>query len=99
MYELVSTISFIIRFYLGYKTVETIPIFENHLFNSIWAEAIPTYTILWAISFFITGIFYEKGRDHWLKGCILYFAIHCLLLLLIYLVLLLLSHFSILPIK
>lgn len=92
MYQLLRVISFFIRAYLCYCTIDNIPIL-----NSILGEVISLYTILWAISYFIVGKFYDKGSNP-LLGVILYFIVYIIILGITYLLLLLLTFFGILPI-
>ncbi len=50
MYKMLSEISFIIRAYLCYLTIDRIPIIKNELLNYIILEVISLYTILMIIS-------------------------------------------------
>lgn len=97
MYQLLRVISFFIRAYLCYCTIDNIPILANPILNSILGQVISLYTILWAISYFIVGKFYDKGSNP-LLGVILYFIVYIIILGITYLLLLLLTFFGILPI-
>lgn len=97
MYPIVSGISFIIRAYLCYCTIDNIPILENPIYNNILLEVVSLYTILWAISYFITGKFYDSGSNPTL-GSIIYFFIYIVALGIMYLIMLLLTALNILPI-
>lgn len=97
MYQLLSLFSFLIRAYLCYCTIDNIPILANPILNSILVEVISLYTILWAISYFVVGRFYDKGSEP-LLGVILYFIVYIIILGITYLLLLLLTFFGILPI-
>lgn len=97
MYQLLSIISFFIRAYLCYCTIDNVPILANPILNSILGEVISLYTILWAISYFIVGRFYDKSSNP-LLGVILYFIVYIIILGITYLLLLLLTFFGILPI-
>lgn len=97
MYQLLSLFSFLIRGYLCYCTIDNIPILANPILNSILGEVISLYTILWAISYFVVGRFYDKGSEP-LLGVILYFIVYVVILGITYLLLLLLTFLGILPI-
>ena len=97
MYQLLRVISFFIRAYLCYCTIDNIPILANPILNSILGEVISLYTILWAISYFIVGKFYDKCSNP-LLGVILYFIVYIIILGITCLLLLLLTFFGILPI-
>lgn len=72
MYELVKLISFAIRAYLCYFTIDNIPILANQIANIILLEVISTYTILMVITRATVGRFYTKGENPTF-GAILYF--------------------------
>ena len=97
MYQLLSLFSFLIRGYLCYCTIDNIPILANPILNSSLGEVISLYTILWAISYFVVGRFYDKGSEP-LLGVILYFIVYVVILGITYLLLLLLTFLGILPI-
>lgn len=97
MYKIISTISFFIRAWLCYKTIDNIPILENPIANSILLEVISLYTILMLISRAIFGTFYESGEAPTF-GAIAYFFIYIIVLGVLYLIMLLLTYFNILPI-
>ena len=97
MYQLLSIISFFIRAYLCYCTIDNIPILANPILNSILGEVISLYTILWAISYFTVGRFYDKDSDP-LLGVSLYFIVYVVILGITYLLLLLLTFIGVLPI-
>lgn len=97
MYQLISGVSFIIRAYLCYITIENVPILANPFANSILWEVIPFYTVLMIISRSIVGLFYSKGEAPTL-GAILYFFVYLVVLGITYIVMLLLTKFGILPI-
>ncbi len=97
MYQLISGVSFIIRAYLCYKTIESVPILANPFANSILWEVIPFYTVLMAISRNIVSLFYSKGEAPTL-GAIAYFFVYLVVLGITYIVMLLLTKFCILPI-
>ena len=79
MYKLISGISFLIRAWLCYNTIDNIPILANPIANSILLEVISLYTILVLISRKIVGIFYKAG-DAPTFGAILYLIIANILL-------------------
>lgn len=97
MYKLISAISFIIRAYLCYCTIDKIPILENPIANTILLEVISIYTILMIVSRGTVGIFYTKGENPTF-GAIAYFFIYLIYLAITYLMLLGLTLLRILPI-
>lgn len=97
MYKFVSTVSFFIRFYLCYCTIDTIPILKNPLLNSILLEVISIYSILMVITRATVGTFYTKGENATF-GAIAYFFLYLIYLGITYLILLGLTWLKILPI-
>lgn len=97
MYKILSGISFCVRAYLCYITIDNIPILANPLYNSILLEVVSLYTILWFISYFTVSLFYDSGDDPVL-GVILYFVTYVIFLGIMYLIMLLLTFVGILPI-
>lgn len=97
MYKVLSAISFFIRAYLCSITIDKIPILANPLYNNILFEVVSLYTILWVISYFTVGLFYERG-DEPVLGVILYFLTYVIFLTIIYLIMLFLTFLGILPI-
>lgn len=98
MYKLLSSLSYIIRFWLAYVTIEKISIFKSDIINYFWGEVFSIYTILMIISYFITSKFYSKKDMPSSIGVIIYFFIYCILLFLYWLILLFLTWIGILPI-
>lgn len=97
MYKLISSISLLIRLYLSYITIETIPIFKNDLFGLILGQAFSICGILSLIAYSIVGRNYHKG-DTPIIGAIGYFFINLVLITLVWLILMLLTFLKILPI-
>lgn len=97
MYKFVSAISFLIRFYLCYCTIDKISILKNPWLNSILLEVILIYTILMVVTRATVGIFYTKGENATF-GAIAYFFIYLIYLSITYLILLGLTWLKILPI-
>lgn len=97
LYKFISLISFAIRSYLCYLTIDNIPIFENYLLNSMFLEVCSLYTILMIVSRLIVGIFYSKGEAPVL-GSIIYFGVYLINLEVLYFVMLGLTHIDVLPI-
>lgn len=97
MYKLINSISFIIRAYLCYLTIDKIPILENPIANTILLEVISIYTILMIVSRVTVGIFYTKGENPTF-GAIAYFFIYIIYLGIAYAILLALTRLNILPI-
>lgn len=97
MYKLVKLISFVIRAYLCYCTIDNIPILANPIANTILLEVISIYTILMIVTRATVGIFYIKGENATF-GAIAYFFIYLIYLGITYLILLRLTWLKILPI-
>lgn len=97
MYKLISLISFIIRAYLCYLTIDKIPILENPIANTILLEVISIYTILMVFTKKTVGKFYTRGENPTF-GAIAYFFIYIIYLGITYLILLVLTWLKVLPI-
>ena len=99
MYKFISGFSLLIRVYLCYVTIDTIPIFSNELVNYVVLELISLYTILWAVSFFENKIVINKlDIQSSSERAISYFIIYCLNLAIMYGIMLLLVKYGVLPI-
>lgn len=99
MYKILSSISLLVRIYLCYVTIDTIPIFSNELINYVVLELISLYTILWAISFLENKFIINKlDIQSSSTRAISYFIIYCLNLAILYGIMLLLTKYGILPI-
>lgn len=98
MYPIISLISFCIRAWLCYNTIDNIPILSNQIANSILLEVVSLYTILMVISRAIVGIFYKRGEAP-VFGAIAYFFIYIINLGIMYLLMLILTKVEILPIN
>ena len=96
LYLFVSTISFIVRAFLCYISIDTIPIFKNHIANNIFLEVISLYTLLMIISRNIVGIFYRRGENPPL-GALEYFFVYIVVLGVLFCLMLLLTMIGILP--
>ena len=96
LYIFVSTFSFIIRSILCYFTIDKIPIFRNHIANSLFLEVLSLYTLLMIISRSIVGIFYGKGENPVL-GSLEYFIVYIIILGIVFVVMTLLTIIGILP--
>ena len=97
LYKIIRLISFAIRAYLCYLTIDNIPIFENYLLNSMFLEVCSLYTILMIASRLVVSIFYSKGEAPVL-GSIMYFGVYLFNLELLYLVMLGSTKVGVLPI-
>jgi len=97
MYKILSEISFLIRCYLCYLTIDNIPILANELLNYVLLEVISLYTILRIITYLEVGSMYNRNEGSEI-GVILYFFIYLINLGIMYVILLALTHFGILPI-
>lgn len=97
MYPVVSLISFLIRAWLCYNSIDNIPILRNPIANSILLEVVSLYTILMVISKAIVGKFYKKGEAP-AFGAIAYFFVYLLNLGIMYAIMLMLTKIGVLPI-
>ena len=99
MYKILSLLSFGIRSYLCYVTIETTPIFANSLLAYSIDQIISLYTVLRILSYFIVGkVFrYERGSDP-VVGVILYFFTHAVLVLITWGILAILTALSVMPV-
>ncbi len=97
MYPVVSLISFLIRAWLCYNSIDNIPILRNPVANSILLEVVSLYTILMVISRAIIGKFYKKGEAP-AFGAIAYFFVYLLNLGIMYAIMLMLTKIGVLPI-
>ncbi len=97
MYKIVSLISFLIRAWLCYNSIDNIPILENPIANNILLEFISLYTILMLISRAIVGTFYKRGEAP-IFGAVAYFFVYLVNLGIMYGIMLVLTKIGILPI-
>ena len=97
LYKIISLISFAIRSYLCYLTIDNIPIFENYFLNSMFLEVCSLYTIIMIVSRLEVGIFYSRGENP-AQGSIMYFLVYLVNLGVLYLVMLGLTKVGVLPI-
>ncbi len=99
MYPIISRLSFIIRIWICYMTIEQFPIFANKTIEWIFGQIISIYTILWLICYIIVGIISDK---HTVKGptqrSIIYFCLYLILVVVSWLILWVLTKLGILPI-
>ena len=99
MYKEVSAISYAIRFYICYLTIEATPIFDNDGFTWLFWQIIPIYTLFYFISYAIVGATGYKSGDAPAFVAILYALIYIPLALLTWLILLALTEIGWLPIN
>lgn len=97
MYKIVSLISFLIRGWLCYNSIDNIPILKNPIANNIMLEVISLYTVLMLISRAIVGTFYKKGEAP-IFGAVAYFFVYLVNLGIMYGIMLVLTKIGILPI-
>lgn len=97
MYKIVSLISFLIRAWLCYNSIDNVPILKNPIANNILLEVISLYTILMLISRAIVGTFYKKGEAP-IFGAVAYFFVYLVNLGIMYGIMLVLTKIGILPI-
>ena len=96
MYKLFSKISYAIRFYICFITIEAVPIFKSNLVGLIFGQVFPMYVILMLISYTTVSLIYERGSAPAL-GVILYAVVYIPLALLLWGILSLLTFIGILP--
>lgn len=96
-YQIFALISFSLRAYLCYLTIDNIPIISNPLANELFLEVFSLYTFLWAISRITTSFFYQKGIDSPYTGSAIYFAVYIIYLLILFAVLSMLTFLKLLP--
>ena len=98
MYKILSELSFLIRVYLCYLTIDTIPILSNQLLNYILLETISLYTILRLISYYAVNRIHS-GEVESISGTITYFFVYIFNLGVMYVLLLICTKLGILPIN
>ncbi len=100
MYRLLSKASYIVRFIICYFTIDAIPIFQSDIWAYIFAQTVPVYGLLLAISYAVVGgVFkYERGSAPEF-GVLLYFIVYIPLALLLWGFLALLTAIGVLPIN
>lgn len=98
MYILISRLSFIIRFYVCYITIEQYPIFQDPSINWIVWQIVSIYTILWIITYTIVWNISARTRVSWTEKSIVYFFIYLGFVVIVYVILFLLTALKILPI-
>ena len=99
VYPIVSGLSFLIRAYLCYLTIEQIPIIDNPVLSYLIGEIISLYSILWIFSYFTNSVIINKYdiRSSTARACC-YFPIYMVYLAVLYGVLVILSVVGVLPI-
>ena len=98
MHKILSELSFLIRMYLCYLTIDKIPILSNQLLNYILLETISLYTILRLISYYEVNRMYN-GEVETISGTITYFFVYIFNLGIMYVLLLLCTKIGLLPIN
>lgn len=99
MYPIISALSFIIRAYLCYITIDTVPIISNPLIQYLLTEIVSLYTILWALSYVTNGALIRKyDIQSKTMRAILYFFIYMFYLLVMFGILKLLTFVRVIPI-
>lgn len=99
MYSFVRSISFILRVYLCYCTIDNVPIIEDPLRQELFSEIISLYTILWALSYYTNGIIIREFQIQSATiRAIFYFFIYLIYMFIMFGILKLLTLLNILPI-
>lgn len=93
MYPIISSFSLIIRFWLCYVTIETLPVFSNEAIEWFVGQIISIYTIFRLICYPIVGVISRKIeiQSPAIKS-ILYFVLYLPLVGVYWLILLILTH-------
>jgi hypothetical protein len=101
MYPIVSSVSFLIRFYLCYVTIEQLPLFANEAIGWVFGQIVSIYVLFRIVCYPIVGIISDnlEIRSASAKS-VLYFLLYIPLAGLYWIVLLLFTNvFHILPIQ
>ena len=97
MYKTLSGLSFIVRAYLCYLTIDTIPIMKDEFLNTVLLETVSFYTILLLITYGEVSLFFTKGEGA-ILGTIFYFIIYVINVGIMYAIMNMLTYIGILPI-
>lgn len=99
MYTIISSLSYIIRFFVCYITIEQYSIFQDKTITWILWQTISIYTILLAITYpIVWNIATQNGIKGWTEKSIIYFCIYMILVAILYFILFILTSINILPI-
>jgi len=101
MYPLVSTISFVARFYLCYITIEQLPVFSNDALGWVFGQILSIYTLFRLICYPIVGLIssHLEVQSAALRSA-MYFILYLPLVGIYWLILSLLTNiFGVLPIS
>lgn len=100
MYPIVSSLSLIIRFWLCYVTIETLPIFSNEAVEWILGQVLSIYTVFRLICYPIVGMIAGKMEiESSTAKSVMYFFLYLPLIGIYWFVLLILTHIvGVLPI-
>lgn len=99
IYRIISSISYIVRFWLCYLTIENVPIFSNELVAYFIGQIISIYFLLMVICYFIVGrLSYKLGSNDPSARSILYFLLYIAMVFILWIVLKLLVVLGVLPI-
>mgnify|MGYP003613199404 CR=1 FL=1 len=100
MYQVASSLSLIIRFWLCYITIETLPVFSNEAIEWVLGQVISIYTVFRLICYPIVGVLSRKMeiKSPTAKS-IMYFILYIPLAGIYWVILLILTHvMGVLPI-
>ena len=97
IYKLIGTVSYAVRFYVCFITIEAVPIFKSNILGLLFGQIIPIYSIIMLISYAIVSKFYQRG-DAPVFGVILYAIVYIPLALLLWGILSLLTFIKVLPV-
>ena len=93
MYQVVSYLSLIIRFWLCYITIETLPIFSNEAIEWVLGQIISIYTVFRLICYPIVGVLSKRiGIESPTAKSIMYFILYLPLAGIYWVILLILTH-------
>ncbi len=102
LYQLISLISYLIRYILCYLTIESIPIFESEAMQWIYSITFGglIYTVFWSICYPLVRLISNKfDITHSYQKSLLYFFLYLPLILVSYLILKELTVHGLLPIN
>lgn len=99
MYIIISSTSYIVRFWLCYLTIENVPIFSNELVGYFIGQIISIYFLLMVICYFIVGrLSCKLGINDPSARSILYFLIYIAMVFILWIILKFLVALGVLPI-
>lgn len=100
MYPIISRLSFLLRFWISYKTIGQLPIFSNGNVNYVIGQTLSIYTIFRLICYPLVGIISSNlNIKSPIARSILYIVLYIPLIGIYWLIAKTLEYFHILPIS